>query len=395
MTGRRIDIAIVGGGLAGGLTALAIHRTHPDLSLAVFEAGDCFGGNHRWSWFRNDIGDTARGLLVGFDKTDWTGGYDVRFPAHSRRLTSTYRSMASRDFDAHLRRELPQEAIMLGRRVAGMRADGIVLEDGTGIEAGAVIDCRDFEPTPHLRGGWQVFMGRHIRTPAPHGVAHPIVMDADVTQHDAYRFVYTLPLSDTELFVEDTYYADAPSLDREVLSARIDAYCASQGWKGQTIGSETGVLPVITGGDFTAYRRSLGPAGVVRAGARGGFVHPLTSYTLPFAAANAIAIANDARLPGPELAAMMEKRAKEHWRAMSFYRHLGRMLFLGAAPEQRFRIFERFYTLREPLIERLYSGRSTLRDKVRILTGKPPIPIHDGLIALLGKGAPLRHGSNP
>lgn len=386
-------MAIVGGGLAGGLTALAVHRAHPDLSLAVFEAGDCFGGNHRWSWFKNDIEDAARGLLVGFVKTDWAGGYDVRFPAYSRTLKSTYRSMASRDFDAHLRRELPQDALQLRTRVAGLREDGIVLEDGTGIEAGIVVDCRDFEPTAHLRGGWQVFMGRHIRTPAPHEVAHPIVMDAAVTQHGAYRFVYTLPLSDTELFVEDTYYADSPVLDREALSARIDEYCASQGWHGETIGSETGVLPVITGGDFRAYRRDLGMAGVVRAGARGGFVHPLTSYTLPFAASNAIAIAHNARLPGRELAELMEARAKEHWKATAFYRHLGRMLFLGAAPEERYRIFERFYTLREPLIERLYSGQSTWRDKARILTGKPPIPIQDGLIALLGKSAPLRHGN--
>lgn len=385
-------MAIVGGGLAGGLTALAVHRANPDLSLAIFEAGDSFGGNHRWSWFKSDIEDAARGLLVGFDLTDWKHGYEVRFPAHSRKLASPYRSLASRDFDALLRRELPQEAIRLGRRVAGMRDDGIVLENGEGIDAGAVIDCRDFEPTGHLRGGWQVFMGRHIRTPRAHGVDRPIVMDADLEQHGAYRFVYTLPLSETELFVEDTYYANSPRLDREALARRIDAYCESNGWQGDTIGSETGVLPVITGGNFRAYRQDLGMVGVVRSGARGGFVHPLTSYTLPFAAANAAFIAQHARLPGRELAELMEARAKEHWRTTRFYRLLGKMLFDGAQPEQRYRIFERFYRLPEPLIERFYAGRSRKRDKLRILSGKPPIAIDAALRALLGKGAPLLHG---
>lgn len=392
MSGRGIDIAIVGGGLAGGLAALAVHRANPDLSLAVFEAGDSFGGNHRWSWFKSDIEDAARGLLVGFELTDWKHGYEVRFPAHSRQLASPYRSLASRDFDALLRRELPQDAIRLGTRVAGMRDDGVVLENGEGIDARTVIDCRDFEPPPHLRGGWQVFMGRHLRTPAPHGVTRPIVMDADLEQHGAYRFVYTLPLSETELFVEDTYYADTPMLDREVLSQRIAAYCEVQGWHGEDIGSETGVLPVITGGDFRAYRRSLGMAGVVRAGARGGFVHPLTSYTLPFAAANAAFIAQHARLPGRELADLFEQRAKDHWKAIRFYRHLGRMLFDGAVPDHRYRIFERFYRLPEPLVERFYAGRSTKRDKARILSGKPPIRIDAAVRALLGKGAPLLHG---
>ena len=30
---------------------------------------------------------------------------------------------------------------------------------------------------------------------------------------DGFRFVYTLPLSPTELFFEDTYYSDGPALD--------------------------------------------------------------------------------------------------------------------------------------------------------------------------------------
>jgi len=45
--------------------------------------------------------------------------------------------------------------------------------------------------------------------------------------------------------------------------------------------------------------------------------------------------------------------------------------------------------LTEPLIERFYAGRSTALDKLRVLTGKPPVPISRGLAALLGKGAPL------
>ena len=394
MSRRKIDMAIVGGGLAGGLTALAVHRANPDLSIAVFEAGDCFGGNHRWSWFKSDVADAARGLLVGFELTDWKSGYEVRFPAHSRKLSSHYRSMASRDFDALLRRELPQDAIRLGARVAGMRDDGIVLENGDGLDAGIVVDCRDFQPTPHLRGGWQVFMGRHLRMSSPHGVTRPIVMDANLAQHGAYRFVYTLPLSETELFVEDTYYADSPTLDRDALSQRIDSYCEQQGWRGETLGSETGVLPVVTGGDFRAYRHSLGMGGVVRAGARGGFTHPLTSYTLPFAAANAAFIAQHATLPGRELAELFEARAQEHWKSTAFYRRLGRMLFDAAEPEQRFRIFERFYRLPEPLIERFYAGQSKSLEKARILIGKPPVPIDAAIRALLGKSAPLSHGNS-
>ena len=128
---------------------------------------------------------------------------------------------------------------------------------------------------------------------------------------------------------------------------------------------------------------------MVLAGARGGFVHPLTSYTIPVAVENALAIADAAAFPRDELARLVDRRAHEHWRRTGFYRLLGKMLFEAAIPEERYRVFERFYRLGEPLIERFYAARSSALDKVRILSGKPPVPISRAVAALLGKGAPL------
>lgn len=385
----RVDLAIVGGGLAGGLTALAVRRAQPALSLALVEAGESFGGDHRWSWFEGDLGQEAEALLGCFVHEKWPGGYDVRFPGFARHLSADYRSLASRDFDTALRRLLPQEAIRTGCRAASLDAGGVTLESGARLDARVVIDCRDFAASPHLTGGWQIFVGQAIRTDAPHGLKSPVIMDADLAQHGAYRFVYALPLAEDVVFVEDTYYSDAPLLDRAALRARIAAYCEARGWQGETIEEEAGVLPVVTGGDAAAHRASFATPGVALAGARGLFTHPLTSYTLPFAAETALAIARATTLSGPELAAMLDGRAADHWRATRLYRDLGRMLFQAAEPGERWRVFRRFYGLSEGLIQRFYAGRSTLLDKLRVVTGKPPVPISRGLTALLGKGAPL------
>src|SRR5690606_16041703 len=101
--------------------------------------------------------------------------------------------LSSAEFDAGLRRELPQGAVLTGRAVAALDAEGVTLAGGERIAARAVIDCRGFVPSARLRGGWQVFIGRHLRTARPHGIARPIVMDATVEQR-GYRFVYVLPL---------------------------------------------------------------------------------------------------------------------------------------------------------------------------------------------------------
>ncbi len=72
-----IDMAVVGGGLAGGLAALAVRRAHPELNIAIFEAGESLGGNHRWSWFASDLDAPGTQLMAGFATTAWSGGSDV------------------------------------------------------------------------------------------------------------------------------------------------------------------------------------------------------------------------------------------------------------------------------------------------------------------------------
>ncbi|WBY16458.1 lycopene beta-cyclase CrtY [Erythrobacteraceae bacterium WH01K] len=399
MTDRRVDIAIAGGGLAGGLIALALRRARPELSVALIERGDAMGGNHRWSWFASDLPDGGEALLAPFRKTAWQG-YDVRFPAHERTLAAHYRSLSSEDFDAALRRELAQDTLLPGREIANLDARGITLADGSRVDARAVIDCRGFLPHDSLRGGWQVFMGRHLRTDAPHGLERPVIMDAAVDQLSsggagggadggAYRFVYVLPLGVDELFVEDTYYDDSPVLDRRALSSRIDAYCRENGWQGEILGGETGVLPVITGGSIAEYQQAHGTPGVAKAGAAGLMVHPLTSYTLPHAVETALLVANNADLPGDQLAALLDAQARRVWKRTGFYRLLGQMLFGAARPAHRYRVFERFYRLPEPLIERFYAARSTFADRLRILSGRPPVPVIRAIGALLSSRDPL------
>jgi lycopene beta-cyclase len=394
------DLVIVGGGLAGGLLALALQRHAPDCRYILIEHGETFGGNHRWSWFASDLPAAGQGLLSAFAQKFWDEGYDISFPDYARTLPTAYCSLSSEDFHKGLMTHLPSERLRLGTRVAALDAGGVTLGDGTRINAARVVDCRHFRASARLAGGWQVFLGQHFKCDKPHGLTRPIIMDAKVDQvapygnGGAYRFVYVLPLSDDEVFIEDTYYADSPRLDADVLRGRVSSYARAQGWQGEVIGQETGVLPVISGGDFAAAQAEIAIPGVAIAGARGGFSHPLTSYTLPFAVDNAIAIARlVARQPdvsGKALAAFCEARARKHWRRMGYYRLLSRMLFEAAEPEERVVVFQHFYALSGGLVERFYAGQSTWPDRLRILTGKPPVAIGRAMRALVSRGIPLK-----
>lgn len=384
------DIAIAGGGLAGSLIALTLAARRPDLSVTLVEQGDRIGGNHVWSFFETDVASADRVIVEPLLAARWDDGYTVRFPAYERHLRTGYRSVTSERLADAVSSALPAHRVLTGQAIAALDPHGLTLADGTRIAASGVIDARGLAPDllRHFNGGWQKFVGHWLRTARPHGLARPIVMDASVEQVDGYRFVYCLPFSADEVFVEDTYYSDTPDLDVPALEARIAAYAAEQGWDvAEIVRRESGVLPVVTGGDFARFWQA-GESGTGRAGVRAGLFQPLTSYSFPDAMRMASALAAQPRTDSACLAAFAHDRARRHWRGAAFFRLLARMLFGASAPPERYRVLQRFYGLDETLIERFYAGQSTAADKLRVLAGKPPVPIGRAVMTLAGIGAP-------
>ena len=379
MNGRAQQrLVIAGGGLAGSLAALAVGTARPDVELLLVEQGDCFGGNHIWSFFDDDVAEADRWLVEPMTAARWPG-YDVAFPKRRRTLPTGYNSVRSDWMDQQVRERLRPDQYRLGTPIAAVEANEVVLESGERIAGDAIIDARGPGPSDALDLGWQKFVGREYRLEAPHGLDRPIVMDACVDQAEGYRFVYCLPFGADRLLVEDTYYATAPELDRDAIGRRTDDYAAAHGWRIAAVErEETGVLPVAMGGDFDAFWP--GSDAVGRIGLRGGFFHPTTGYSLPDAVRTAVLIARQSDLTG--IGSLLRDEAARLWRERSFYRLLNRMLLRAARPERRYRVLEHFYRLDSALVARFYAGRSTWRDRMRILSGRPPVRIDKALLAL-------------
>jgi lycopene beta-cyclase len=374
------DLAIAGGGLSGGLIAMAVKARHLRARVLLVERESVLGGNHLWSFFDGDLDAEAAALVAPIVAHRWTQGHEVRFPGRRRRLAAPYNSIASAGLDAHLR-GIAGLTLLTGTAVDSLAPDAVLLADGRRIAARAVIDARGGGDLSVLRCGWQKFLGQRLRLAAPHGVDRPVIMDADVAQVDGYRFVYLLPMGADEIFVEDTYYSDDAGLDAAAVRARIAACARAQGWTvADVLHEEEGAVPVVHGGAFDRFWPQ--DDAIARAGTRAGLFHPLTGYSLPDAAALAVALAWAWPMEGAALARWSRARAARHWRRGRFYRLLGRMLFRAAPPAQRWRIFARFYRLSPRLIGRFYAGRSTAFDKLRILCGRPPVPIRAAMHAL-------------
>lgn len=375
------DILVAGGGLAGGLIAYRLAQRRPDLKVGVVEAGTRLGGDHTWSFFETDVEPAAREWLKPFVVYRWDG-YEVRFPAHARKLHTAYQSVTSDRFDAVIRAALPPSAFIAGAPVVALDPTSLTLANQRTLTAHAVIDARGADASAPLELGFQKFVGLEIETHGPHGLARPIIMDATVPQLDGYRFVYSLPFSSDRLLIEDTYYADGPALDDEAIATRVHAYAAAQGWSvDRVLRTERGVLPIALGGDMA---RLWSADNVPKAGMRAALFHPLTGYSLPDAVKAADAVAGLRNPSAPAVFACLRDLSLRLWEERSFYRYLNRLLFRAAEPAERWRVLERYYRMPEAAIGRLYAGRSTFADKARTLIGKPPVPLGRAVAVTLG-----------
>jgi lycopene beta-cyclase len=375
------DLLLVGGGLANGLLALRLAQVRPDLDVRIVEGSDRLGGVHTWSFFDADLTAAQQAWIAPLIVHRWPG-YSVRFPQVQRRLSTGYRSVTAERFAAVIEAALPGR-VMLNAPAASVSANDVILADGRRLRARVVIDGRGPTATPDLALGFQKFVGLEVRLAAPHGLSEPIVMDACVDQAGGYRFIYTLPFDDRTLLIEDTRYTDGAELDRDVFRQGVLDYAAQQGWVIEAIlREEDGVLPVALDGDIAAHLERYGP--VALSGLRAGLFHPTTGYSLPDAVRLADHLAEIIHVD--QVAYDIRHRARNVWSERGFYRLLNRMLFRAAKPQERYKVLERFYRLPQPLIERFYAAGSTLGDKARILSGKPPVPLNAALACLIEKG---------
>ncbi len=374
------DMIIVGAGLSGLLTAWRCLDVNPNLKVLVIEASDKIAGDHTWSFNLTDVGEHLRDWIKPFIAYEWPR-YDVKFPKRERTLAIPYCTGNSETLRACVQPHIQSGRLqlLLKTKVVSLDCDKVVLENGETLKANCVLDARGFEPNENVFLGYQKFVGRTIRTKEPHGLKHPIIMDATVEQLGGYRFVYCLPFTEHEILVEDTYYTDGAGLSENEVAARVDDYINAKGWGDhELLRQEKGVLPI-----------TLAHEGLVNnpiaIGIRGGFYHAVTGYSFPDALLTADNLAREIseleafENPTSDLKTNVGSDQQGHHEREYFLRLLNRMLFRACAADQRYKVLQRFYGLPRGLIERFYAGQLTWRDKARILIGKPPVPVHKAL----------------
>ena len=392
------DILFVGGGLANVLAARAISLRNPIIRMGIVERHDQLGvagSSHTWSFHVSDIckmSEFDRHWLRPYVSKIWnaTPGYAVRFPQLRRSIELSYGSIRSERFHEVVLTERFAE-FLWNKEVVGLSACEVRLADGAALSARLVVDGRGW--TANHGGTWpmgyQKFLGQFIRTDGPHGMKSPVLMDGTVEQDDGFHFVYVLPFSEDLLLVEDTYYSLSKELRPAVLRQRIRNWLEKEGITAGTVeGEETGVLPIpLSGRGEPDFLPGEGDS-IVSLGLGAGLFHPVTGYSLVHAvrAAEILAelIENKGINSWASIPSSMARYSRREWRKGAFLRRLNNMFFMAAPPQERYKILEKFYRHEHRVIERFYGNRLSVRDKLAIVSGKPPVAVGPALRAFFG-----------
>jgi lycopene beta-cyclase len=392
----KADLIIVGGGLAGCLTALKFAETKPDLHMVLIEETDHLGGHHTWSFHDSDLTGPGTGsyeipawlqplILKSWDETS------VEFPRLKKTWKGRYHTIRSEEMHKHVKAKLG-DSVLLRAKAVRLSESHVELANGDVLSARCVLDARGVENIPSSAsptaekssapglGGFQKFIGIDFELESTHGLKSPLIMDATCPQLDGFRFFYLLPWDEKRLMVEETYYSDTPELNHERIQRSIRSYVERRGWKIAKSGrEESGVLPIPMTSEYIAS--SVGGE-ALPIGMRGGFYHATTGYSLPDAVRVAEFLSSLTDLTTQTARTGLIKFRRPFLSRQRFYRLLNRLLFYASEPSLRYAVLQHFFEQTQDVVERFYAGRTTWSDRLRILSGRPPVPLDRALRSL-------------
>ena len=367
-----VDVAILGGGLAGLSLAVRL-ADQPQLRVAVIEPRAEYRRDRTWSYWRlfdHPFRDAVAARWDGWEVA--RTGPQGRQPVVRTAPGIPYETIPADRLYAAAEARLdaaPNVSLRLGCTMTSLRAevDAVDVETSEGLlRARWVFDSRP--PPPSRAGLVQHFLGQEVEVDEP--VFDPgrvVLMDFAVPQHPgSARFLYVLPTTDRTALVEDTWLSP-PGFEKPDYRAGIRSYLAERYGVARFSVSfeEEGAIPM----DPSLQAPTCDPGRVIPIGTAGGVVKPSSGYAFLGIQRMADALAADLAA-GRKPRNFQPRSTRLRWMDSVLLRAL------ADAPDRAPHLFHLLFSRCEPeSLVRFMNEVGSSADALRVIAAMPKIPL--------------------
>ena len=286
-----VDIVIIGGGCAGLSLACNLCASGVERKIRIVEPRSEYKNDRTWCGWR-----TNRHLFEECITTRWHQ-WRLRFEERDvirRSEKYPYECIRADDFYAYataMLKEFSNVELSLATSVERVleTPDWVLVQTDQGdLRAAHVFDSRPLPDPIGEFGLAQHFEGWVVHTNTPQFRPECItLMDFDVSQSRGIHFMYTLPFSETEALVENTYFSPEAFNDYE---RELVEYLKPLG-EYEIRHKERGLIPM-------SMRRAQNSARISPIGMRAGLAKPTSGYAFSFIQDHSLRIAEAVRTNG-------------------------------------------------------------------------------------------------
>ena len=342
-------VVILGGGLWGALLAYRMKSEMPHVRFKFYESKSKLNERHSWSFTQAELGDKTILALKPFLHQSWAT-HSFEFPGFQRQIENKFHMIRGSEFYHDLKEQL---------------ADNFQVKDELNLDEALMEGCFviDARSLSEYKGNEQKqFVEMEVELASAHNLTQPVMMASEVAE-DCDSYLQIIPVDFNKLLIRETRYLQGSSQlasERSILSE-----IERRGWRVEKIlHKETGLV-------FMSHQVNM------------PFMFGRTINIVGGSLADSVdlidRLINASSFRLGELKNVVQQFQKERMEDRKFTIRLNELMFKSSI---RFQLFSHLYQLPQAVLERWQSERLTKMDRMRILSGKPLLPLLHALNAM-------------
>lgn len=346
-------IIIVGGGLWGSLLLYKMNLDFPFMDVILYDTSSQIK-SQTWTFRKSELDPDEVTWLKPFITKEWRQ-HRIEIDGFSREFTSPLYTIHADQFKRTLKKSLKPGQ---WKMVSEVHLEKLLMD------ANFVFDTR---PDPYQKVKcFRKSLGITVELFSPHGITTPVMLNAQVSQKELFRYLQCIPVDANTLILKDLRYSKDPTFDLNITEEEL-LWEINKRWKiKDVIEREHGQVMIPSG--------KIRPWTFGRVINLGGLVNLVTGDEFVEAVRLIDQMVKTSFRLG-ELKEMITQFREEKIESRGFSRLISRLLYHTPHSHQRMQIIKYLYKLPPVTIDRFLSGKLSGLDVARAFTRNPPIPL--------------------